>query len=116
MAPSLSQQVHGKIAQSDTVPQFLNLIPAKLSYGLLSYVLLRLHRRAWRRKTIKPSKRTSFPNSDELAWINVTAHPTPEWIAQQISEASSSRGSKARLSASPYFCEDLRIRHEHGAG
>jgi transposase InsO family protein len=23
----------------------------------------------------------------ELAWINVTAHPTPEWIAQQITEA-----------------------------
>ena len=23
----------------------------------------------------------------ELTWINVTRHPTPEWIAQQISEA-----------------------------
>jgi transposase InsO family protein len=23
----------------------------------------------------------------ELAWINVTAHPTPEWIAQQVTEA-----------------------------
>ena len=23
----------------------------------------------------------------ELAWINVTGHPTAEWIAQQITEA-----------------------------
>jgi transposase InsO family protein len=23
----------------------------------------------------------------ELAWISVTAHPTPEWIAQQVTEA-----------------------------
>ena len=23
----------------------------------------------------------------ELIWINVTAHPTPEWVARQITEA-----------------------------
>ena len=33
----------------------------------------------------------------ELVWINVTAHPTAEWIAQQITEASRADASHAWL-------------------
>ena len=52
----------------DIAPMDLFVVPT-ISFGLLyALVVVRLDRR-------------------ELVWVNVTAHPTAEWIARQITEA-----------------------------
>ena len=51
----------------------------------------------------------------ELVWINVTAHPTAEWIAQQITEALQRAGFRRywrwksrNLGGRPKIAADLR--------